>query len=262
MADQLTADPASNLGLVRSLVAQWLAVQPKITALDCLRHLIISEAYDADVILDLHCDEDALNHIFISPALMPEYQDLADWMGSSATLTAVDSGGSSFDEVWSLLWSRLRDAFPAVPMPPAPLSATLEYRGNFHTFDALNQKDAANLFGFFQQRGWISGQSTQPPPAAPSAQNFAATEYLRVHTTGLLAYQVNNGDRVKTGDVIAELIVLDGDNPFRQRTPVLAGTDGLVFSRRIDKYVWPGCVIAKIAGDRKLDSRGAYLLSD
>ena len=89
----------------------------------------MQEAYDADMVLDLHCDEDALNHIFISPALMPEYQDLADWIGSAATLTAEDSGGGSFDEVWSLLWHRLARENPGAAWPALPLSATLEYRG-------------------------------------------------------------------------------------------------------------------------------------
>ena len=46
-----------------------------------------------DIVLDLHCDVQALNHIYIVPQLMPEYQDLADWMGSYVTLTAENSGG-------------------------------------------------------------------------------------------------------------------------------------------------------------------------
>jgi predicted deacylase len=39
--------------------------------------MVMAEAYDADMVLDLHCADDALNHIYIVPQLMPEYQDLS-----------------------------------------------------------------------------------------------------------------------------------------------------------------------------------------
>lgn len=123
--------------------------QTPLSALEQQRHITLCEAFDADIVLDLHCDEDALNHIYISPCLMPEYQDLSNWMGSAATLTAEDSGGGSFDEVWTLLRLRLQKAHPDNPLPTPPLSATLEYRGNFQTFDPLNRQDAENLVNTF-----------------------------------------------------------------------------------------------------------------
>ena len=64
-------------------------------------------ASQADMVLDLHCDDLALNHIFTVPQNLPEMQRLADWMGSAATLVAEDSGGGSFDEVWSGVWISL-----------------------------------------------------------------------------------------------------------------------------------------------------------
>ena len=259
---KLVDNQLENLHLVRHTIAQWLAEQEPVSALEQQRLISMREAFDADVVLDLHCDEDALNHIFISPVLMPEYQDLADWMGSAATLTAEDSGGRSFDEVWSLLWIGLQAAFPDKPLPSPPLSATLEYRGNFDTFDHLNLQDAENLMGFFRSRNWITGIATQSPAAAAAARPLNATELLKASHAGLVVYQRAIGDQVRCGDLIAEIVTLEGANAFRARTPLHAGTDGLLFSRRINKYVWPGCTIAKIAGTEVLESRGEYLLSD
>lgn len=47
------------------------------------------------------------------------------------------------------------------------------------------------------------------------------------------------------------------------RTPILAGTDGLVLSRAMAKYAPRGAGIMKIVGKAVLGSRkGAYLLED
>ena len=96
----------------------------------------------------------------------------------------------------------------------------------------------------------------------PAALPLNATELLRSPQSGLLAFCCTPGTTVRKGDLVAELISLDGEQAFRKRTPLYAGTDGLLFSRRINKYVWPGCTVAKIAGHTPLASRGTYLLGD
>lgn len=130
-------------------------------------------------------------------------------------------------------------------------------------FDALNLDDAQRLYGFLQTQGLIDGELIRPqPPATAEPTDLAATEFTRVDAAGLLAYQVELGDVVKKGDVLADLIALEGEGAFSKRTPILAGTDGLVLSRKIQKYVWPGCTIAKVVGSEKLASRTGKLLVD
>ena len=142
----------------------------------------------------------------------------------------------------------------------------MEYRGRFDTFDDLNRQDAHNLIGYFQSEGLIAAnpgaRGNAKPQPAPEPQDLAATQMLRVDQSGLLAYQVGLGDYVKKGEVVAELIALDGENAFSERTPILSGTDGIVISRNSQKYVWPGCSIAKIVGKEILPDRGEYLLED
>jgi len=56
---------------------------------------------------------------------------------------------------------------------------------------------------------------------------------------------------------------MDGPEAFMSRTPILAGTDGLVLSRRMQKYAPRGTSIMKIVGTTILPARkGAYLLED
>lgn len=260
---QLGDNAAQNVHLVRQAVSTWLDKLEPADSLERLRHAVMSEAFNSDYVLDLHCDNDALKHIFINPDLLPEYEDLSDWFGAAATLTSKDSGGGSFDEVWSGLWTKLAETHSDKNIPHACCSATLEYRGVFDVFDEINLHDAENLYGFFQSRGLIKGGNlANSPEAAPTATELEATEMLRVSGPGLLAYKVELGDRVKKGQVIADLIILEGEQAFLKRTPQLAGTDGVVISRNTHKYVWSGCSIAKIVGTERLSGREGYLLED
>jgi predicted deacylase len=119
VASKLTNDAAANVAIIRQAVRDWLDAQRPTTAMQKLRHLVMTEAYDADYVLDLHCDNEALVHLFVTPDSMAELGALADHMGSVAQLTAEDSGGGSFDEVWPSLWTRLvpqRSNIAASPM--------------------------------------------------------------------------------------------------------------------------------------------------
>ena len=261
VSGRLSGDAGGNVAIVREAVAAWIDAQAPRTAAQLLRLLILKQAHDADYVLDLHCDNDSLLHIFTAPELMPDLQDLADWMGAAATLTAGDSGGASFDEVLPRLCRGLAVANPGRPVP-LPKAATLEYRGSADSFDHFGKDDALRLFGFFAGRGLIDADPGQRPAPAPAATPFAATEIVRADRPGLIAYRVGLGDRVTKGQPIADRIALDGPDAFIARTPIPAGTDGFVLSRATGKYVQRGESIAKIVGTTPLPGRGDYLLED
>lgn len=261
VARNLTDDADANVTMIRQTVRDWLDTQRPVTAMQKLRHLVMTQAHDADYVLDLHCDNEALVHLFVTPDSMAELGELADHMGSVAQLTAEDSGGGSFDEVWPSLWTRLRQAHPDRPIPFSARAATLEYRGQPEVFDTIGKSDATGLYGFFQAKGFVAGTPPRVEPA-PAPTPLSATEMLRVEKAGLLAYRVELGDEVQKGQPIADLIALDGPGAFTERTPILAGTSGRVISRNTAKFVVPGNSIAKIVGTEPLASRQGYLLED
>ncbi|WP_417308273.1 succinylglutamate desuccinylase/aspartoacylase family protein [Devosia sp.] len=263
LAGRLSDDELFNVNLIRKTVANWIDSQEPQSAADQLRLILLRECHDAEFILDLHCDDDALTHIYTSPELMPELQDLADWMGAAATLTAADSGGGSFDEMLPQLYRKLAQANPGKPVPMASATATLEYRGQADTFDELGADDARRLWGFLCGRGLIDADPGAAPPAASGGTPFEATEVLRAKAPGLVAYRVGLGEMVRKGQPVADLIALDGPEAFIKRTGLLAGTDGMVLSRRSAKYVARGGSVMKIVGTEVLPSRkGGYLLED
>jgi len=262
LVDRLGADPGENVNLVRAALGEWAETLPQTTALEQWRQCVMREACSADYVFDLHCADDSLIHIFSIPQLQDNMQRLADWIGAAATLLAEDSGGGSFDEVWPAIWLRLARECPDKPLPLPVVSCTLEFRGRFDTFDKLNRQDADNLYGYFQAEGLITGRLIGRKGQAAAATDLRATEYLRAPRAGLLAYCVELGDEVSKGDRIAELVLLDGDDAFIERIPLLAGTTGRVISRASTKYVWRNASIAKIVGSEILESRGDYLLGD
>ena len=262
VAGKFTDDAKANLQIIRQAVAAWIDQQKPTTAAQQLRLLILKAAHDADIMLDLHCDDESLKHILTSPDLMPGLQDLADRMQVAATLTAEDSGGGSFDEVLPNLYRKAQRANSDFPIPMGAETATLEYRGQADTHDDLGRVDAQGLFDFFAGRGLI-GTTPAPASPAPGPTPFEATEVLRADRPGLLAYRVKLGDRVKKGDVVADIIAMDGPEAFLGRTPLRAGTDGLILSRACAKYVVAGSSVAKIVGSDILPMRaGGYLLED
>ncbi len=262
VADDLGDDAVANVARVRAALAAWIAELPQVTAFDQWRRVVLGEACDADYVFDLHCDDDSLIHIFSVPQLTDTMQRLANWTGAAATLLAEDSGGASFDEIWPGMWLKLAREHPDKPLPLPVTSCTLEFRGQGDTFDAPNRTDAEHLFGFFQQEGLIDGPPIGQPGHAPAPSDLRATEYLRAPNAGLLIYHVELGDEVQRGDVVAELLALDGDGAFVARTPITAGTSGLILSRTTTKYAWRNSQVAKIVGREILESRGDYLLSD
>jgi len=261
IAGKLTADPAANIATIRAAVAAWLETQRPSSAAQQLRLIVLKAVFDADIMLDLHCDDESLMHIFTSPEM--ELQDLADWMGASATLTAEDSGGGSFDEVLPQLYRKAQRANPGHPIPMAAQTATLEYRGRADSFDYLGRHDAEGLFNFFGARGLIAVTPDEPPASAPAPVPFEATEVLRTDAPGLLAYHVALGDHVQKGQPVADLIAMSGPEAFIARTPILAGTTGLILSRATAKYATRGTSVAKIVGTDIIPARaGGYLLED
>ena len=89
----------------------------------------------ADVVLDLHCDSDAVMHMYMHTLLWPALSDLAAELQSQCHLLETDSGGQPFDEVLSDLWANLASKFPSFPIPMACQSTTIELRGEADVSD-------------------------------------------------------------------------------------------------------------------------------
>jgi hypothetical protein len=258
---KLGGDAERNVALIREAVGQVLGeIKPR-KELDQLRLVIMRLSLDADVVLDLHCDDESLMHLFLIPQHWPEGEPLARLLGVSAVLLEEDSGGGSFDEFNSTLWTRLAKRLPDHPIPPVCFSGTVEFRGGGDVSDEHGEKDGEALFRFLRRRGFIAGEDGPLPEALCEATYLNATQTLRSPAFGIVAYKVQLGDRVSKGQIIAEIID-PGAPPGAPRAICRAETDGIVLSRRHHKFVSIGQSLTKIVGRDALPDRVGYLLED
>ena len=259
---QLTGDAEANVRLIREAMLSAVELFKQESHFDTLRRVLAREAARADFVLDVHCDNDALMHLYSIPELWPDAADLAADLEVAVMITAEPSGGDPFEEVWSSLWPRLAQRFPDHPIPQAGFAVTVELRGEGDVSDTLGAKDGDALFRFLQRRGLIEGDAPPSPKSDMQISTWNAVDVVVTPGTGVLAYQVGLGERVQAGQVIAELIDPAAEDPTRARRPITCRGGGLVFTLRHTKYVSPGSVIAKIAGDEPLPHRVGNLMSD
>lgn len=254
----LVEDAAANVALIRKTLRAALADSMPTHENAALKHHLYALSCDADVVLDLHCDYEAVMHLYIGTPLWPEAADLAACLQSRVNLLAEDSGGEAFDEANSRLWWRLAKHFPAYPIPPACCAATVELRGEREVSDALASQDAEGLLRFLAGRGFIDGPMVaEAETDAQQATLLDAVDSLSASHPGVLVWSVALGSRVQTGELLGHLV----DPETGMRRPVLARNDGIFFAARGHRWVRAGQWIAKIAGQQTLDWRklGALL---
>lgn len=260
---KLSDEPEANVSVIRAAMNEVLAAETPRNELHSLRLILARLAADADLVFDLHCDDEALMHLFLIPAHWPEGRDIAAELSCKAVLLAADSGGASFDETFSTPWTSLAKKYPDHPIPAACLAATVELRGQSDVEDTLAEADAAALFRILQRRGLIAGDPGPAPEPLCDATRLDACEVLRAPAPGVAAYAAPLGAQVRKGDIVAWIVDPAAEDPANARQAVRAGTDGLILSRRDRRYVLPGMTLAKIVGAETLPERlGGTLLEN
>lgn len=263
LTGMLGRDQAANERIVRGVLAETIAsVEPQ-GSLAHMRHALMRLAVDADIVLDLHCDAESLPHLHIATANWPAGADLAAELGSRAQLVSVDPGGSAFEDTMSGHWRKLRERFGAAhPIPQGCFASTVELRGRADVDDQLARADAEALLRFLMRRGVVRGEPGPLPAAVGEGVPFEAVDMLRAPVAGIVAYRRGLGDMVVKGEVIADIVDPMAEDSRAARTPVATRTDGFILTRRDDKLVRPGQVIAKVVGRDVLPGRTGLLLED
>ena len=249
VADQLGADAAANVTLVRRAMAQYLAGWTPATELQSLRKTLLTLAHDADIVLDLHCDCEGVMHFYCEETCWPQLAPIAHLMGSQAILLAKDSGGGPIDECLSGVWWRLAEALKKMgrehPLPQGCCTTTIELRGELDVSHAYAAQDAAAIVAYLEHLGVLrTGNAPRIPAPLCQPTPLAGSETLRAKAAGVLVFAATPGQTLRPGDLVAEVI-----NPIDGVTEaVRAGVAGVFYARIRDRYVTAGCEVGKIAG--------------
>jgi len=206
-----------------------------------LKARLVSLALDADIVLDLHCDDEALPYLYIHAALWPQMADLAAALGADAVLTWDGDGGRAFEE--AALAPHLADAAGLVRRAVS----TVELRGVADVTSAYAEADADGLMRFLAGRGVVAG----PGPEAGWAGLVAPLEHVemvRAPAGGVVVFAVEPGAPVREGDLVATILTRPGEPDGA--LDVHAPQAGLVLTRRSLRVVRGGDDLLKIVGSR------------
>lgn len=246
---QLGPDPLHNVRVVRNAIGAFLRAWQPETELQSLRRTLLTLAFDADDVLDLHCDCESVMHLYTEEPGWPHFAPLAAYTQCHAALLARNSGSGPFDECLSGVWWRLADALKregaGAALPQACQAVTLELRGEADVDHGLAQRDAGAIADFLRHRGVLQDRAAAaPPPALCEATPLAGSETLHARSAGVVVYAAAPGSTLRQGDLVAEVI-----NPVDRHTErIVAGVDGIFYARVRDRYVVAGGEIGKIAG--------------
>lgn len=255
---RLGENASDNVAAIRAAALAELASMKPMNELQTLRVEVMKLSVDADIVLDLHCDQDAALHLFISKRDWPgPAQALAADLGAEATLyNDPFPQALTFSGVHGGLWARLADRFPQATIPQACHSTTVEYRGQHDVSHSMGEADAKNLYRHLMRRGLIEGRAGKLPALKNEATPIGGMDVGYSPVTGILVYNFPKGTQVRKGQAICDVIDPADPRGPKARTPVLARTDGLFYSgKQNGKLVWPGAVVFAVAGAKLLAHR-------
>lgn len=218
---QAAADPAPG-------VAAWQAA-------------LLGLSTDADIVLDLHTDDEALPYVYVHEAMWPEARDLAAAIGAAAVITWGGDGGDAFEEAIAARWHG---------QSLGRLAATVELRGQADVDDALALRDAEGLFRLLRRRGVIRADGAVPDWDGEDWHGelvpIAHMQTIRAPQPGIVVFSRNPGAALAAGEPFARLVTQPGD-PAGDLA-LAAPNAGRLLTRTRDRYLPAGGIAAKITG--------------
>lgn len=245
----LRGDPEYDKLIVRGALRATLARMSPQRPLDSMRHRLLSLACDADLVIDLHCQRDAVLHMYMGEALWPNASDLHRQLGSRATLLTHNNTLNPFDEAIASVWWQLSERLQHLQLAePACLAATVKLNGNSEHADGQANRDADSLYRFLQRRGVIRGEAGPLPQPSCHPTPANGVNIIRANAAGAVTFCRRSGDFVRNNDTVAMIVDAASTSPGDTRTAVRAQCSGVLFSRTQQRIARHGDVLAHIAG--------------
>ena len=237
-------DVSADGAAVRQVLRQVLAEIPVKSALDALRHTLFDMALQADMVLDVHCDSEAVLHIYGNDRHRVAVGELAGFLQAGASLLCDDAGGMSFDDAVVQNWRRVECALGSAL--DIPLGVTIELRGVADVEDRLAARDEGSLLAWMSWVGVLDGERVAPPKAPHAASPLAGVETVLAPHGGVMVYQAVPGQQLIAGARIGYLLnPLDGS-----QTPLLSQYGGYFYARLANRLVTAGVEVAYVAGSQ------------
>lgn len=252
-------DPDENAELVRRELKRRITGLQAESPIMAQRIALARRAYDADLVVDLHCDDEALSYMMAPDELWEEAKRFAADVGVHSLQPGGETDGAHcFDECFLAPWQALRREF-GERVPLACRAFTFEMGGVLDVDPERAARHAQGFFRYLRRIGCIAGGVNKSHPNG--LNEFRAFEMLDSPAGGLLLYRQQLGDWVAPGDVLAEIV--DPTAPDLESEPAIikASMKGCVVSRRLSRQVAFGDFVVMLAGhDRPASGKSKALL--
>ncbi|WP_028356870.1 succinylglutamate desuccinylase/aspartoacylase family protein [Brackiella oedipodis] len=250
---QWSTEPTQNVQKIRNALLEIVSQTQASNAVNAMHLQLLKWSCDADIVFDMHCDIEAVLHIYTTPNSWPVFEPLARLLRSQCQLIGEDSGCASFDEVLSVLWLRLQQDYPELDLPQACHSATVEFRSNHDLSHEWAQQDAQAIIDYLRIQGCIGSSEAAATAAAPAIAELPALLtpphpltglcYVNATAQGIVVYHVKPGDWVEPDQALADIM-----NPMTlQKTTVYSPAAGIVFARGGQTLVNPHIKLLSIS---------------
>jgi predicted deacylase len=241
---RLGLDAGANVALIRDHARASIAAWQTESATQELKKALLGMAIDADIMLDLHCDNEAVLHLYTGTPLADAVKPLAALMGAHATLLARESGGEPFDEACSRLWWDLAAAFPDAAIPMACIGVTVELRGEMDVRYDLAEQDARALLQFLARQDVLDLALDPLPPLLAEATPLEGVEPIVAPHSGVLVFLKKLGERLAAGAAVADIV-----NPVSGQVSTLRTVQGgVLFASTAHRHLLRGMNVCKVAG--------------
>jgi uncharacterized protein len=209
-----------------------------------LKARLLGMSLEHDIVLDLHCDDEAPSYLYVQKPLWPVLSDLAAALGVKAVILWDVSSDGAFDEAALRPWLKTLDA----PALARRVVSTVELRGVSDVSPEIARADAGGLYRFLTARGVVRDDAvTTPGEWTGPAVATENVEMITASAGGGILYHVRPGDRVAAGDLLAEILADPGvpGGAIVVRAP----QGGLVLTRLSHRFTRTGDDIVKLLGD-------------
>ncbi|QJI29094.1 succinylglutamate desuccinylase [Pseudomonas sp. ADAK18] len=195
---------------------------------------LVQLAGDADLVLDLHTDDEALPYLYIHRNFWPDGLALAAALKVDLVIVWDEGGDGSFEE------TIIAHADPR-------LAATIELRGQADVSDALAQQDAEGLWAWLCVSGVIDEVAVISEWQG-QVIDMGCMETVLAPCAGVLVFEKALGDAIEEGERFARIIRRPGDPG--SEVVLRAAQTGRLVTRHRERLIAQGSVVAKFTGSR------------
>jgi predicted deacylase len=257
LSDCFGDDLAENDRLMRTGLKNLVRQRTDDFEINSLHKTLLLHSIDAHYVLDLHCDDVALPHIFYGVHQQETGAALAKALGFAICLEEDVTGTVAFDGTHTQPWVNIEKHLGRQVFSQPCFAATLELRGTRDVSPALAEQDCLGILDFLTHENLIDRLPTTQKPVELKQLAVDQVKMVRASTSGIVTYHSKLGDTLKAGEPFADIVLLD--NPTAKSVPILAPCDGYLFSATGHYFTTKGATIAMLATNELQNKAGTQL---